>query len=169
MPALRLTGPIVFAAASKRYSTTVDLDCTPDQLFDVFEDADAWPQWVPPIQHVEWTSPMPPRVGTTRTVQMAGGVEITERFTAWERGRHMQFVFQTFSRPGLDGFGEDYRVTDLGNGRCRLRWTMAMEMEPGPMKAVMGLTAWTTGPALRWLGGKLQGHVRDHVSTHAPA
>ena len=163
MPPLRLTGPVVFAAAKHRYTTTVDLDCTPEVLFDVFEDADAWPVWVGPIQSVEWTSPLPPREGTTRVVQMAGGIELTERFTAWERGRHMQFVFTEFPRPGLDGFGEDYRVTDLGDGRCRLRWTMAMLPSPGLASAVIGLTGWTTGPALRRLAASLQAYVRDRV------
>lgn len=163
MPPLRLTGPVVFAAAKHRYTTTVDLDCPPDVLFDVFADADAWPVWVPPIESVEWTSPLPPTEGSTRTVRMAGGIELSERFTAWERGRHMQFVFTSFARPGLDGFGEDYRVTDLGDGRCRLRWTMALVPAPGVASVAMGLTAWTTGPALRWLASNLQRYVRDRV------
>lgn len=163
MPSLRLTGPVVFAAARHRYTTTVDLDCTPDTLFDVFEDAAAWPVWVGPIQSVVWTSPMPPHVGATRTVQMTGGIELTERFTAWERGRHMQFVFTSFPWPGLDGFGEDYRVTDLGDGRCRLHWTMALAPAPGVPSAIIGLTGWTTGPALRRLATGLQRYVGERV------
>lgn len=168
MPPLRLAGPVVFAAAKHRYTTTIDLDCPPAALFDVFEDADAWPVWVPPIESVTWTSPLPPTEGTTRTVQMAGGIEVTERFTAYDRGQRMQFVFTSFPRPGLDGFGEDYRVTDLGGDRCRLRWTMALAPAPGVASVVTGLTGWTTGPALRWLASNLQRYVRDRVVVPTP-
>lgn len=163
MPPLRLTGPVVFAAAPHRYTTTVDLDCTPDALFDVLADADAWPVWASPIESVEWTSPLPPEAGTTRTVHMVGGIELTERFTAWEHGHHLQFVLTSLPRSGVDGFGEDYRVTDLGDGRCRLRWTMALVPTPGVASAVVGLTGWTTGFAMRHLATRLQRYVRDRV------
>lgn len=53
---------------------------TPEQIFEVFEDPDAWPQWVPPIKHVEWTSPKPFGQGTTRTVTMKGGIILEEEF-----------------------------------------------------------------------------------------
>lgn len=163
MPVPKLTGPAVFAAASKRYTTEVDLDCTPDQLFDVFEDADSWPLWVPAIQQVEWTSPLPPRVGTTRTVQLTGGVEVGERFTAYDRGRRMQFVFTSLPTAGVDGFGEDYRVTDLGDGRCRLWWMMALLPAPGFTSAVVGLTGWVTGIFLRQSAKGLAEYVRTRV------
>lgn len=163
MPPLRLTGPVVFAAAPHRATATVDLDCPPDALFDVFEDADAWPVWVPPIESVEWTTPLPPHEGAERVVRMAGGIEVTERFTAWERGRHMQFVFTTFPRRGLAGFGEDYRVADLGSGRCRLRWTMALVPAPGLARVVLGATGWTTGLVVRRLAAGLQRYVAHRV------
>ena len=163
MPPLRLTGPVVFAAAPHRYRTTVELDCTPDALFDVFEDADAWPVWVRAIRSVTWTSPLPPREGTTRDVEMVGGVVLRERFTAYERGRHMQFVFTDMPGGALDGAGEDYRVTDLGDGRCRLDWTMVMVPAPGLAGRAMGVTAWTTGPLLRSMARDLQRYVRDRV------
>ena len=159
----KLTGPAVFAAASRRYTTTVELDCTPGQLFDVFEDAESWPLWVPVIQEVTWTSPQPPRVGTTRTVRLVGGLEARERFTAYERGHRMQFVFTSLPTGGVDGFGEDYRVTDLGGGRCRLWWMMALLPAPGVAAAAMGLTGWVTGVFLRQSARGLADHVRTRV------
>lgn len=159
----RLTGPAVFAAASQRYTTTVDLACTPDELFDVFEDAGSWPRWVPAIRAVEWTSDLPPRVGTTRTVHLVGGVQVRERFTAWERGRRMQFVFTSVPTGGIAGFGEDYRVTDLGDGRCRLWWLMALLPEPGPSAVLMRATGWATGVFLRRSAAGLEQYVRTEV------
>lgn len=163
MPPMRLSGPVVFAAAKHRYTVTVDLDCTPNRLFDVLEDADAWPVWCKPIESVEWTTAPPHHVGTTRTVRMVGGIELTERFTAWDRGRHMQFVFTSFPYPGIDGFGEDYRVTDLGDGRCRLKWTMVLAPTAGVSAAVIGLTGWTTKFALQRLANGLAAYVRDRI------
>jgi hypothetical protein len=165
MPPLRLTGPVVFAAARHRYTTTVDLDCSPSALFDVFADADAWPVWCGPIESVTWT--VPPPTEARRTVRMKGGVEIEELFTVWEHGHHMQFVFTSLSVSGVDGFGEDYRVTDLGNGRCRLRWTMVLVPSPGPSAIVMRATAWTTRIALRSLARNLQRYVAERVPATA--
>ncbi len=158
MPPLRIAGPATFAVASKRYRTSTILDCTPDELFDILEDADAWPDFVSVIEKVEWTSPMPPKVGTTRTVTMKGGVTVEERFTAYERGSHMQFVFTSMSQPGLDAFGEDYRVADLGDGRCRLDWTIVME-PVGVAKFVTRFTGWTTHLVLPRMAKGLRDYV----------
>ena len=39
----------------------------------------------------------------------------------------MAFRFNEASKDGIEAFAEDYQVTDLGNGRCRVEWTMAMK------------------------------------------
>ena len=100
---------------------------TPGQIFDVFEDAQAWTEWALPIRKVEWTSPPPYGVGTTRNVHMMGGMIGYEEFVAWERGKRMAFTFAGCNRNVTRSFLEDYRVTDLGNGSCRVEWYMAME------------------------------------------
>ena len=100
---------------------------TPEQIFEVFEDAHAWTVWALPIQKVEWTSPKPYGVGTTRSVHMMGGLVGYERFVAWERGRRMAFTFVGASKNAVEKFLEDYRVENLGDGRCRVEWRMAME------------------------------------------
>ncbi len=116
-----------FDSAKTRFVTTVELDCTPERLFDIFEDADSWPIWVNSIQRVEWTSPKPYDIGTTRTVYMSGNLEAYEEFIAWERGKRMAFKFVGASKDNIEVFGEDYIVEDLGNGRCRLTWIVVME------------------------------------------
>ena len=83
-----------FAASAYRYRTEAVLPCSPDALFDVFEDPVSWTVWAVGIKNVEWTSPKPYRVGTTRTVTFADGTEVYERFVAWERGREMAFVLE---------------------------------------------------------------------------
>ena len=134
-----LTAPYVFRSQ-------VTIRCTPQQLFASFEDADAWPTWAMPITKVEWTSPKPYGVGTTRSVSMLGNLVGHEEFLAWEPCTHMAFRFNQVNRDNAIGaFGEDYHVTDLGNGNVKLVWTVAMQpIGPGAffMKLSRPLVGW---------------------------
>ena len=67
-----------------RFVSTVALAITPEQLFEVLGDAESWPHWATVITNVTWTSPEPRGVGTTRTVDMRGGITGPEEFLAWE-------------------------------------------------------------------------------------
>lgn len=109
------------------FSAIEIIKATPEQIFDVFENAHSWTEWALPIQRVEWTSPQPYGVGTTRTVYMMGDMTGYEEFVAWERGKRMAFSFIGCSKNATQKFLEDYRVTDLENGSCRVEWYMAME------------------------------------------
>ena len=73
-----------FENAPYLFRSTVVIRCTPQQLFASFEDADAWPAWAMPITHVEWTSPKPFGVGTTRSVSMLGNLIGHEEFLLWK-------------------------------------------------------------------------------------
>ena len=133
-----------FETTPLSFPVDVELACTPHQLFDVFEDPAAWPEWAEAISHVEWTSPKPFGVGTTRTVTLAGNQVGEEEFIAWERGKRMAFMFVRGSVP-VQSFGEDYIVTDLGNGHCHLRWTMAL-VPTGPGKVFLRVFK----PGMQW-------------------
>ncbi|MDX1506184.1 MAG: SRPBCC family protein [Spongiibacter sp.] len=102
-------------------------DVSAARVFASFENADDWPRWAPPIQRVEWTSPQPFGMGTTRTVHMVGGLVGYEEFIAWERGREMAFCFVACSKDYIESFAERYEVEELAADRCRVRWSMAMK------------------------------------------
>ena len=146
------------------FPASVELDCSPDQLFDIFEDPDSWPVWVSAIQNVEWTSPQPFGIGTTRTVTMIGGLEGYEEFIEWERGKRMAFKFTQSNKNSLTAFGEDYRVTDLGNNRCKLEWTMAMAPR-GASKVFMTLLK----PLMGWFAQRTLNDLAKYVANHVPA
>jgi carbon monoxide dehydrogenase subunit G len=146
-----------------RYVAEVTVRATPEQIFEVFEDAEAWVVWALPIQKVEWTSPKPFGVGTTRTVSMTGGMVGDEIFIAWERGRRMAFRFTAASMPGVGAFAEDYQVTELGDRRCRVRWVMALE-PTGANAVVMRFTGWMVGFGLQFMLGRF----RSYVETRYP-
>lgn len=104
----------------------IDLAVTPDQAFEVLADADAWPQWLPALKKVTWTSPDPKGVGTTRTVQMGGGIVANAEFIAWEPARRMTFRFHECSHKGFAAFIEDYQIQPTTAG-CRLTWTVTIK------------------------------------------
>jgi hypothetical protein len=135
---------------------------TPEQVFEVFEDAHAWTVWAMPIQKVEWTSPKPFGVGTTRTVSMMGGMDGYEEFIAWERGKRMAFSFVGCSKDATEKFLEDYRVTDLGDGRCRVEWYMAMEPR-GFSRHLM----WMTRPIMRMANRRMFRKFREYTENYA--
>ncbi|RFZ48012.1 Polyketide cyclase / dehydrase and lipid transport [Mycobacterium marinum] len=119
------------------YRNSVDLAITPEQLFEVLSEAESWPSWAPVITKVTWTSPPPFRVGTTRTVEMRGGLVGNEEFIAWEPFSHMAFRFNECSTQAVAAFAEDYRVEVIPGG-CRLTWTMAQK-PAGPARLGMML------------------------------
>ena len=103
----------------------VEVNASAEQVFEAFEDAEAWPAWAPPITDVEWTSAKPYGLGTTRTVTMVGMVG-DETFIAWDYPKHMAFCFTHCSEKLVKSFAEDYVVTELANGKTRVEWTMGM-------------------------------------------
>ena len=145
------------------FPATVELDCTPDQLFDIFEDPHSWTVWAGAITKVEWTSPKPFGVGTTRTVTMSGGMIGVEEFIAWKRGERMAFKFTQCNKSMITAFGEDYVVTDLGNGRCRLQWTMAMQPRGASKVFMSGFK-----PVMGWFVQRLANNLAKYVASNAP-
>ena len=137
---------------------------TPEQIFEVFEDARAWTIWAMPIQKVEWTSPRPFGIGTTRTVSMLGGLEGYEEFIAWEPGKRMAFTFVGCNKRATEKFLEDYRVTDLGDGSCRVEWYMAMETR-GVSRHMM----WMTRPLMRLANRRMFRKFREYTEERVAA
>ncbi len=125
-------------AAPAVFSNSVDIALTPEELFEVLARADTWPRWASVITDVEYTSPEPHGVGTTRVVTMRGGIVGDEEFLAWEPGRHLAFRFNASSTSALSAFLEDYRIEPTATG-CRLTWTLAQELA-GPSRVFAPLT-----------------------------
>jgi len=140
--------------AKHRFSNAVDLAITPEQLFEVFADASAWPRWAKVIRHVEWTSPLPPTVGTTRTVRMLGGLAGAEEFLVWEPFTCMAFRFNEASEKSIRAFAERYDVVPTTEG-CRLTWTLALDVT-GPGRHLMPLSGALSNASFRWFLRKLR-------------
>lgn len=148
------------ATARHRFYAEETITATPEQIFEVFEDPHSWTVWATPIQRVEWTSPKPFGIGTTRTVSMSGNLVGEEVFIAWERGKRMAFCFTTMSQNSIESFAEDYQVTDLGNGTCKVQWTMAMQPK-GFSKVMLAVF----GPIMAWYNRRMFSSFRKYVES----
>jgi len=104
------------------------VDAPAAAVFGCLADGPAWKEWLG--LDVEWTTPEPHGVGTTRTVRTRGQV-IDETFLAWEPGRRMNFRFDRTTLP-VAAFAEDYVVEQTGDASSELAWSYAFEWS-GPL------------------------------------
>lgn len=128
--------------APQRVVTTIDIRATPERVFAELA-GDRWPEWFPGMKGVEWTSPKPYGVGTTRTVTLETLVA-DERFILWEDHRRFAFVFVSTSVPAFKSFAEDY-VLEPTAGGCRFTWRV--------------------GWAPRWFVSPIAGRVNAQLTT----
>jgi carbon monoxide dehydrogenase subunit G len=147
--------------AQSRFSNDVDIALSPDELFGVLARADTWPRWAKVITHVEYTSPEPHGVGTTRVVTMRGGMVGDEEFLAWEPGRQMAFRFNTSATKTLHAFLESYRLEPIAGG-TRLTWELGMETG-GPSKVFAPVSTPITNVMFRRFLRNLQELCADGV------
>ncbi|ORA35033.1 SRPBCC family protein [Mycobacterium aquaticum] len=145
-------------SAPFRFVSTVDLAITPEQLFEVLADETSWPHWATVITNVEWTSPEPRGVGTTRTVSMRGHITGHEEFLAWEPFSHMAFRFNTTTSDAISAFAEDYRVVETADG-AHLTWVMAMK--PSGIAGRLGMTLGR--PVMAWLFQRFLHNLRRYT------
>lgn len=118
-----------------------------------------------PITAVEWTSGFPIEVGSTRTVHMRGGLVGYEEFIAYEHGVRMAFRFNEASKDGIQAFAEDYQVTDLGGGRCRVEWTMVMKTA----RDSSGVVSKLSGSLMTFMVGRMLRKFGRLVESKTPA
>ena len=145
-------------AAPYRFVSTVDLAITPEQLFEVLADETSWPHWASVITKVTWTSPEPRGVGTTRTVEMRGGITGYEEYLVWQPFTRMAFRFNESTTGAIAAFAEDYRVTETAAG-CRLTWIMALE----PNGPVGRFGLFTGRPVMGWLFQRFLHNLRAYT------
>jgi carbon monoxide dehydrogenase subunit G len=147
-----------------RFVSAVDLPITPEQVWEVLDDAESWPHWATVITKVTWTSPQPHGVGTTRVVKMRGGITGDEEYLAWEPYAHTAFRFNEASSGSIAAFAEDYRIRPTAGG-CHLTWVMAMK--PNGVAARLGMTLGR--PVMSWLFQKFLYNLRDYSTERYPA
>ena len=74
----------------------------------------------------------------------------------------MAFSFVGCNKDATEKFLEDYRVTDLGDGRCRVEWYMAMETR-GFSRNLM----WVTRPIMRMANRRMFKKFKVYTEKYA--
>jgi uncharacterized protein YndB with AHSA1/START domain len=147
-----------FDRLEQSFRFEVTLDATPESVFQVFEDPDSWPVWVGAIKRVSWTSPKPFGVGTSRDVEIIGGLIAHEVFFAWEPPHRMGFYFEGTNKPAVASLGEHYELQPLSGGRSRLVWRVAYDS-----RSFMRYVAPLVRPAVRLMGARIMGGLERYV------
>ena len=152
---MRAVGLDFIDSAPFRFVSTVDLAITPEQVWEVLDDAESWPHWATVITKVTWTSPEPHGIGTTRVVNMRGGIVGDEEYLAWEPYAHMAFRFNEASsgkhrgvRGGLPHRADGRRLPpDLGDGDEAQRCGREARDDPRAAGDVVALPEVSVQPA----------------------
>lgn len=112
--------------APVKFVNEVELTASHAQVFSVFENAEAWPQWYKEILAVEWHSLKPYGVGTTRTVKLTT-VTVEEYFIVWEQDKRFAFYIAKASLPLVKALLEVYQLEELGDYRSKFIYTVCLE------------------------------------------
>lgn len=120
----------IFTSAPIIYRFPIRLAVPPARVWESLTSDRCVADWSPAVRKVEWTSPRPYAVGTTREVTLvASAIRVRERFFRWEEGSRYSFHGYEANRPVLRRLAEDYVVEADGTGSL-LTWTVAIDPAP---------------------------------------
>jgi hypothetical protein len=102
---------------------------------------------------VNWLSPRPFGVGTTREVVLAPGLtKVHERFFRWEKGHGYSFTVYEANLPVFKRFAEDYVLEPEGLNGDSTRFTWTVAIEP---RSAFALTFKPLAPVLKLAFGRM--------------
>jgi hypothetical protein len=142
-----VTAPVVI-------SESREMPVSAAAAFAVVADHERWPEWFTSLKRVELTG-APTGVGGQRRVHVRGA-SIDEEFIGWETDRLFAFTITHASRPIARSMAESVRVEPLGDSRCRVTYTQAIE----PHRWMTPMFAVARRPVGKMLRGALEGLER---------
>jgi len=121
----------------------------PAQVWEQLTSDESITAWGPATKEVNWTSPRPFGVGTTREVVALGGATMRERFFRWEEGRRHSFASHESTLPLFRRFAEDY-VVEADGADTLFTWVVAIEP-----KGALALPFKVIAPAVKAAFGRI--------------
>jgi hypothetical protein len=105
------------------FDNRLKIAARPERVFDVLAGLvpGAEEEWFPDFREAHWLTPEPHGVGALREYRLSYA-RTTERFIAWDRGRHLAFYMSRSSLPLASLFMEDYRLTPDDDGGTDVVW-----------------------------------------------
>lgn len=153
--------------APTRFVNGIDLNITPEQLFEVLDDADSWPRWAKVITDVAWTTPEPHGVGATRTASLRGGLVGVEEYIAWDEYTQLAFRFNQSSEKRIKAFAERYDIVPTADG-CHLTWIMALEVT-GAARFTLAPSKPLLNAGFRWFLRNLRRYTDERFAGARPS
>lgn len=121
---------------------------SPEQVWESLTSDASVAAWGPMTNEVNWTSPRPFGVGTTREVAGLGS-RTRERYFRWDEGHGHSFAVYEFTIPLFKRFAEDYAL-EPNDGGTLFSWTVAIEP-----KGAFALPVKVLAPALKAAFGRV--------------
>lgn len=123
--------------------------------------------WCSGIRSCTWDPGSPNGVGSKRTVALAPGVRVKERYFMWEENSETwvnAFSVEASTAPGLRHFGERYRVERTDSGSL-FHWDFYIEYAP---KVLQVLTRPATRATINRLARDTQQYFADLPAAGGP-
>jgi len=117
----------VLASAPHVYRYRMQYAAPPERVWESLASDASLSAWGSSLKQLNWLSPRPFGIGTTREVVLAGGApRLRERFIRWDEGRGYSFAVYEASVPVFRHFVEDY-VVEADGDNTLFTWTIAIE------------------------------------------
>ncbi|WP_028937900.1 SRPBCC family protein [Pseudonocardia spinosispora] len=123
MPTLQPVDESFFTSAPTRFSRSWSIARPAPAVWQELVDDRAL-HWCTGLS-VQWLSPRPFGVGTTRQASVFGALKVQEHFFIWEEGHRYAFYGTGINLPLFTSLAEDYVVEPTGPDSCSFTWTVA--------------------------------------------
>lgn len=114
-----------------RFEKSIEIDASPQRVWDVLSDIEAWPNRIDTVDTVELLTPAPLARGSRVRLKQPKLPLGTWEITAWDAPAYFEWTQKSSGVSSAAG----HRVEALGDGRARL--TLTLEMR-GILFAVVG-------------------------------
>ena len=115
-----------------RFEKAIEIDASPQRVWDVLSDIAAWPQRIQTVDTVELLTPPPIAKGSRVRLRQPKLPEGTWDITVWEAPAYFEWTQRESGVTNVAG----HRVEALGEGRARLTLTLDMR---GILIPIIGL------------------------------
>ncbi|WP_276272322.1 SRPBCC domain-containing protein [Haloarcula litorea] len=99
--------------------TTIDVDATPEELWETLVAFEDYPEWNPFVTAIEGVPAVGERLSVTVDPPRGRGMTFRPRVTAAEPGERLEWLGRLVV-PGLFDGRHEFRIEGLGGGRSRL-------------------------------------------------
>lgn len=129
MATLHPVGPDFYDTAPWKIDVVRELAVSPVDAWRVIADNERWPEWFPGATSCTTTSEARGGIGSMRHLK-GRGLDVVERFIVWEEPAVWGFTILEMKRSFASRMAERATITDIGGGRTRVVYRLAIEPKP---------------------------------------